>query len=226
MSRILIAPSILAADFARLGSQIELMEAAGAEVIHVDVMDGHFVPNLTLGPPVVSSLRQATRLPLDVHLMIEDPDAFIPAFAEAGASWISVHMEVCRHLARTLDLIQSFGLKRGVVLNPATPLSVLDEVLKQVDYVLLMTVNPGFGGQKFIPYSLERISRLRKIIQHQNLSVQIEVDGGVVLGNVAGLARAGADILVVGSAIFGSPDPAQVFCQMQLLASEASGEIE
>src|SRR5215471_6268143 len=162
-----IAPSILAADFSNLGDAIRLTESGGAEVIHVDVMDGHFVPNISIGPPVVASIRKVTSLPLDVHLMIEDPDAYIQAFAEAGANWISVHVEACRHLDRTIHLVRSHGLKAGVVLNPATPLSSLDEILRVVDYVLVMSVNPGFGGQEFIPATLEKIARLRKVIQEK-----------------------------------------------------------
>jgi ribulose-phosphate 3-epimerase len=213
-----IAPSILAADFARLAEAIEMVEVGGADVIHVDVMDGHFVPNITMGPPVVASLRKATTLPLDVHLMIEKPDDFIPAFVEAGASWISVHVETCPHLDRTIELIRSAEVRAGVVLNPATPLSSLDEVLRLVDYVLVMTVNPGFGGQAFIPYSLEKIQRLRRVIQHKRVSVRIEVDGGVGFDNVASLVRNGAQILVAGSQIFGAEDPTATVRQFKELA--------
>jgi ribulose-phosphate 3-epimerase len=213
-----IAPSILAADFARLEEAIQMVEAGGADVIHVDVMDGHFVPNITMGPPVVASLRKATTLPFDVHLMIEEPDDYIPAFVEAGASWISVHVEACPHLDRTIELIRSFEISAGVVLNPATPLSSLDEVLRLVDYVLVMTVNPGFGGQKFIPYSLEKIQRLRKVIQHKRVPVKIEVDGGVGFDNVASLVQNGAEILVAGSQIFGTEDPAAAVRQFKELA--------
>ena len=177
-------------------------------VIHVDVMDGHFVPNITMGPPVVASIRKVTTLPLDVHLMIEDPDAYIQPFVEAGADWISVHVEACRHLDRTVQLIRSCGAKPGVVLNPATSLSTLDETLRLVDFVLVMTVNPGFGGQRFLPYTLEKVQRLRKVIQHKGLSAKIEVDGGVSLENIPDLVKSGANILVVGSQIFGDPDPA------------------
>ena len=205
-----IAPSILAADFARLADSIHSVEAAGADLIHLDVMDGHFVPNITIGPPVVASIRKVTSLPLDVHLMIEDPDAYIPAFAEVGADWISVHVEACKHLDRTLQLVRSHKLKAGVVLNPATPLTCLDEVLKLVDYVLIMSVNPGFGGQKFIPAVLEKIERLRKIILHRALPVKIEVDGGLGLDNLPDLIRSGAEILVIGSQIFGSENPGEV----------------
>jgi ribulose-phosphate 3-epimerase len=213
-----IAPSILAADFANLGNAIRLVESAGADVIHVDVMDGHFVPNITMGPPVVASIRKVTPLPLDVHLMIEDPDAYVQPFADAGADWISVHVEACRHLDRTLQLIRSCGAKPGVVLNPATSLGTLDETLRLVDYVLVMTVNPGFGGQRFLPYTLEKVQRLRKVIQHKGLSAKIEVDGGISLENVPNLVRSGADILVVGSQIFGAPDPAEAVRKLKALA--------
>ena len=217
-----IAPSILAADFANLGSAIRLVESAGAEVIHVDVMDGHFVPNITMGPPVVASIRKVTSLPLDVHLMIEDPDAYIQPFADAGADWISVHVETCPHLDRTLQLIRSYGARPGVVLNPATSLSTLDEALRLVEYVLIMTVNPGFGGQRFLPYTLEKVQRLRKVIQHKGLSARIEVDGGVSLENVPDLVRSGANILVVGSQIFGDPDPAAAVKQLKALAERCA----
>lgn len=221
-----IAPSILSADFARLGEEIQLVESAGADVIHVDVMDGHFVPNITMGPPVVASIRKATTLPLDVHLMVESPDDFIASFAQAGANWISVHVEVSPHLDRTIQLIKSFKLKAGIVLNPATPLAAVDEVLKLVDFVLIMSVNPGFGGQTFIPYAVEKIQRLRKIIQHKALSVKIEVDGGVGLDNLRDLVRNGADILVCGSQIFRAPDPAAMVRKMQELASHYAAETD
>ena len=217
-----IAPSILAADFADLGGAIRLVESAGAQVIHVDVMDGHFVPNITMGPPVVASIRKVTSLPLDVHLMIEDPDAYIQPFADAGADWISVHVETCPHLDRTLQLIRSCGAKSGVVLNPATSLSTLDEALRLVEYVLIMTVNPGFGGQRFLPYTLEKVQRLRKVIQHKGLSARIEVDGGVSLENVPDLVKSGANILVVGSQIFGDPDPAAAVKKLKALAERSA----
>ena len=217
-----IAPSILAADFANLGDAIRLAESAGAEVIHVDVMDGHFVPNITMGPPVVASIRKVTTLPLDVHLMIEDPDAYVQPFVDAGADWISVHVETCPHLDRTLHLIRSLGAKPGVVLNPATSLSTVDEALRLVDYVLVMTVNPGFGGQRFLPYTLEKVQRLRKVIQHKGLSAKIEVDGGVSLENVSDLVKSGAGILVVGSQIFGDPDPAAVVRKLKALAERCA----
>jgi ribulose-phosphate 3-epimerase len=217
-----IAPSILAADFANLGGAIRLVESAGAEVIHVDVMDGHFVPNITMGPPVVASIRKVTSLPLDVHLMIEDPDAYIQPFVDAGADWISVHVETCPHLDRTLQLIRSCGAKPGVVLNPATSLSTLDEALRLVEYVLVMTVNPGFGGQRFLPYTLEKVQRLRKVIQHKGLSATIEVDGGVSLENIPDLVKSGASILVVGSQIFGDPDPAAAVKKLKALAERSA----
>ncbi|MBI1864205.1 MAG: ribulose-phosphate 3-epimerase [Nitrospirae bacterium] len=201
-----IAPSILSADFSRLGDEIRAVEAAGADLIHVDVMDGHFVPNITIGPPVVAALRKTTRLPLDVHLMIEDADRFVPDFCEAGADWVSVHVEACPHLHRTLQLIKNCGRRAGVVLNPGTPLASLEEVLHEAEFVLLMSVNPGFGGQAFIPGALKKIATLRDWIRESGLDVEIEVDGGVKTGNAADLVRAGAEILVAGSAIFGSPD--------------------
>ena len=209
-----IAPSILAADFAALGEQVRTVEDAGAHLLHLDVMDGHFVPNITFGPPVVASIRKITRLPLDVHLMIENPDAYIEAFADAGANWISVHAEACAHLDRTLNRIRSLGLSTGVVLNPATSLSVLDNVLSLVDFVLIMSVNPGFGAQEFIPYSLRKVEDLRKMIDRRGLSVKIEADGGGSLDNLCPLVRSGAEVLVAGSQIFGSPDPGAVVRQM------------
>jgi ribulose-phosphate 3-epimerase len=202
-----LAPSILSADFAHLADQVERASAGGASVIHVDVMDGHFVPNMTLGPPVVKSLRKATRLPLDCHLMIENPDDYIALFAEAGANWISVHQEACRHLNRTLHLIKNHDCLAGVVINPATPVDTLSEVLGIVDYVLVMSVNPGFGGQQFIPGSLAKMKKLTDIRAARGYSYRIEVDGGVAMETVAEVVRAGAEILVAGSAVFGSGDP-------------------
>jgi ribulose-phosphate 3-epimerase len=202
-----LAPSILSADFARLGEQVRAACEGGASVIHVDIMDGHFVPNLTIGPPVVTSLRRVTDFPLDCHLMIENPDEFIPAFVEAGADWISVHQEAVRHLNRTLHLIKSHDCLAGVVINPATPVSVLEEVLDIVDYVLVMSVNPGFGGQKFIPGVLHKIRQLSEIRSQRRLIYRIEVDGGVALDTVGDVVRAGAEILVAGNAVFGAGDP-------------------
>ncbi len=201
-----IAPSILSADFAQLGDEVKAVEAAGADWIHADIMDGHFVPNITFGPLVVKAVRRFTALPIDVHLMIESPDNYIAAFAEAGASYISVQIEACVHLNRSVQLIRECGAKPGVVLNPSTPPESLDWILEDVDYVLIMSVNPGFGGQKFIPNSLAKIQRLRRTIQSRNLNTLIEVDGGINEDTIAGAAAAGADILVAGSAIFGSRD--------------------
>jgi len=202
-----LAPSILSADFAHLADQIRSVSDGGATLIHVDVMDGHFVPNITLGPPVVKSLRKATDLPLDCHLMIENPDQYIPEFAEAGADWISVHQEACRHLDRTLHLIRSHDVSPGVVINPATPVEMLSEVLQLVDYVLVMSVNPGFGGQKFIPGAVHKIRRLAELRAERNLNYRIEVDGGIDLTTVGNVVRAGAEILVAGNAVFGHGDP-------------------
>jgi ribulose-phosphate 3-epimerase len=203
-----LAPSILAADFAHLAEQMERATAGGASVIHVDVMDGHFVPNLTLGPPVVKSLRQTTRLPLDCHLMIENPDQFIAEFADAGADWISVHQEACRNLNRTLNLIKQHQCRAGVVINPATPVETLCEVLDIVDYVLVMTVNPGFGGQKIIPGTLHKMRKLAEIRAERGYQYRIEVDGGVGMDTVADVVRAGAEIVVAGNAVFGKGDVA------------------
>lgn len=205
-----IAPSILAADFGRLGECIRDVEEAGADLIHLDVMDGHFVPNITVGVPVVESIRKWTNLPLDVHLMIEHPLRFIPDFVRAGADRISVHVEVEPHLHRTLGLIADHGVCAGVAVNPATPLSLLDCVLGDVQFILLMSVNPGFGGQKFIPSSLTKIQRLKAKIVEERFNTQIEVDGGIGPENFYQVAQAGADILVAGSSIFGSPDPGAV----------------
>lgn len=202
-----LAPSILSADFARLAEQVQSAADGGGTVIHVDVMDGHFVPNITIGPPVVKSLRKATKLPLDCHLMIENPDQYIAEFAAAGADWISVHQEVCRHLNRTLHLIKSHDLLAGVVINPATPVETLTEVLDIVDYVLVMSVNPGFGGQKYLPAAAHKIHRLAEMRSQRRLSYRIEVDGGIALDTVGEVVRAGAEILVAGSAVFGQGDP-------------------
>ena len=198
-----IAASILSADFARLGEQVREAEAGGADWIHVDVMDGHFVPNMTIGPPIVAALRPITALPLDVHLMIEQPDRLIPDFARAGADCITVHVETCRHLHRTIQSIKELGLKAGVTLNPGTPLAALGEILPDVDLVLIMSVNPGFGGQSYIPASTDKIARLRRMLDEHGLTqVELEVDGGIKSYNVAQVVAAGASVLVVGSAIF------------------------
>ncbi len=217
-----LAPSILSADFARLGEQVRAASEGGASVIHVDIMDGHFVPNLTIGPPVVKSLRKVTKLPLDCHLMIENPDEFIPAFAEAGADWISVHQEACRHLNRTLHLIKSHNCLAGVVINPATPVNTLAEVLDLVDYVLVMSVNPGFGGQKFIPGTLHKMRQLSEIRSQRGLAFRIEVDGGVSLDTVGDVVRAGGEILVAGNAVFGSGDPRRNAETLLKAATEAT----
>ena len=201
-----LAPSILSADFAHLADQVEQATAGGASVIHVDIMDGHFVPNLTIGPPVVKSLRKATPLPLDCHLMIENPDGYIADFAEAGADWISVHQEACRHLNRTLHLIKSHDCRAGVVINPATLVETLSEVLDIADYVLVMSVNPGFGGQKFIPSTLHKMRKLAEIRVKRGYQFRIEVDGGVGMDTVGQVVRAGAEILVAGNAVFGKGD--------------------
>jgi ribulose-phosphate 3-epimerase len=215
-----IAPSILSADFTRLGEQIAAVERAGASVIHVDVMDGHFVPNLTVGPFIVEWVRKATRLPIDAHLMIENPDQFIGAFARAGANWISVHPEATYHLHRTIHLIRESGCQVGVVLNPATPLHAIEDVIGEVDYVLLMSVNPGFGGQKFIPSSFDKLRRLRDAIRSHGSRARIEIDGGIVVENAAAVAAAGAEILVAGSAVFGAPDPGEAVQQLLRAAAD------
>ncbi len=197
-----IAPSILSADFVHLARDIEKVERAGADVIHLDIMDGHFVPNLTIGPPVVASIRKITRLPLDVHLMIANPERYIDDFRRAGADWISVHLEADVHLDRTLNYLRSEKVCAGIAVNPGTSLSLLEEVLPLADYVLLMTVNPGFGGQKFIPSSLDKIRKLRKIIASNKYGARIEVDGGIGSENLKEVIAAGADIIVAGSAVF------------------------
>jgi ribulose-phosphate 3-epimerase len=202
-----IAPSILSADFARLGEHVSLVEAGGADILHVDVMDGHFVPNITLGPPVVKSIRKVTKLPLDCHLMIETPERYVEAFADAGANMISVHPEASIHLNRTVAAIRHTGASPGVVLNPSTPIDVLDEIIYDVDYVLIMSVNPGFGGQKFIGRSIDKVRRLRELIRSRGLDVRIEIDGGIGLENAGDVVSAGAEMLVAGSSIFGDPDP-------------------
>ena len=202
----LIAPSILSADFGRLAEAVQAVEAAGADWIHVDVMDGHFVPNLTIGPPVVEAIRKSTALPLDVHLMMTNPDAFIPEFAEVGATILTVHVEACPHLHRTLQLIKEHGVKAGVSLNPGTSASSLDQIVVEADLVLVMSVSPGFGGQKFIPFSLEKIRRVKTLIRESGSSAYLEVDGGVKEDNAGSILKAGADVLVSGSAIFGSSD--------------------
>jgi len=217
-----IAPSILSADFSKLGQEIVEVERGGADWIHVDVMDGHFVPNLTLGPLIVEAIRPHTKLPLDVHLMIENPDQYIPAFAKAGADWISVHVEACRHLHRTLHLIKELGVKAGVVLNPATPLEMVEHVLGDLDMVLLMTVNPGFGGQSFIPAVVPKIKALRAKLLERGLGhVHIEVDGGIQEKTASLVVEAGADVLVAGSAVFGKEDRAEAIRRIKSAARQA-----
>ena len=221
-----IAPSILSADFARLRDEIQRIEHA-ADWLHVDVMDGHFVPNLTIGPPVVRAMKKYTALPLDVHLMMTNPDEFISLFADSGANYLTVHAEVCHHLHRTLAEIKKRGMKAGVSLNPATSLSHVEEIAGDVDMILLMTVNPGFGGQKFIPSSLSKIRRLRQQLDAQQLSqVEIEVDGGLSAANIREVAEAGATVFVAGSAVFESPDPAETIRQMKIAAAKYTHHIE
>ncbi len=219
-----ILPSILAADFARLGEAIGLVERAGATMVHLDVMDGHFVPNMTMGPPVVESLRKITRVIFDVHLMIDDPDRYAPIFIQAGANQVSVHREAARHLDGTLRTIQQMGAKAGVVINPATTVAMLDEVLEIVDYVLVMSVNPGFGGQEFIPHSLEKVRQLAARRKERGLQFRIEIDGGVTVKNVATVVDAGVDWVVAGSSIFHSVNPAAAFEEMQAAARAVRAE--
>ena len=204
-----IAPSILAANFSKLGEEVLEVEKAGADLIHIDVMDGHFVPNITMGPIVVEALRPLTQLPLDVHLMIENADQYIEAFAKAGADYITVHVEACPHLHRTIQLIRSFGVKPGVVLNPHTPVEAIQHVLEDIDMVLFMTVNPGFGGQKFIHSVVPKVKQLAAIIKEQNLSIEIEIDGGINEETIKPCVEAGATVLVAGSAIYNAPDKAK-----------------
>ena len=217
----LIAPSILSADFSRLGEEIKAVEQAGADWIHADVMDGHFVPNITFGPMVVGAVRRITRLPIDVHLMIEQPDSYIAEFIACGANWVSVQVETCPHLHRTLQLIKEGGAKAGAVLNPSTPLSAIEWVLDDLDYVLIMSVNPGFGGQAFIDSSLAKIRRLRRQIDDRGLPTLIEVDGGVNAGTLADVAAAGTDVFVAGSAIFGSEDYRQEIDRFKKIIGDA-----
>ena len=224
MHRVELLPSILSADFAHLADEVAAAERGGGTVIHVDVMDGHFVPNITLGPPVVKSLRKATTLPLDCHLMIENADEFIPAFADAGADWVSVHYEACRHLHRSLELIAHHGMKPGVVLNPATRVNFIVDILPMVHHVLVMSVNPGFGGQNFIPFSLDKIRRLAELRQELGLAFRIEVDGGVAHDTITPIVQAGADLLVAGNAVFGAGNPEHDARALLQAARKAAGE--
>jgi ribulose-phosphate 3-epimerase len=210
-----IAPSILSADFSRLGAEVKAVEKAGADVIHVDVMDGHFVPNITIGPLVVQGLRKLTSLPLDVHLMIEEPERYIEAFAQAGSDWITIHAEVCSRLRQVVKEIRRLNVRPGIVLKPATPLKTLYPVLDDIDLVLIMSVNPGFGGQAFIPSALKKIGRLRKIIDQNQYRVEIEVDGGIKVENIREVSRAGADIFVVGTGIFKTEDYEETISELR-----------
>lgn len=219
-----LLPSILSADFSRLADEIAAAERGGGTAIHVDVMDGHFVPNITIGPPVVKSLRRATNLPLDCHLMIENADEYIPAFADAGADWVSVHYEACPHLHRSLELIASHGMKPGVVLNPATLVQLVREILPMVHHVLIMSVNPGFGGQSFIPFSLDKIRELARLRKELGLAFKIEVDGGVAHDTVAQVVQAGAELLVAGNAVFGEGRAEEDARALLLAARKAAGE--
>jgi ribulose-phosphate 3-epimerase len=219
-----LAPSILSADFARLADQIQAAERGGGTVIHVDVMDGHFVPNITIGPPVVASLRKATKLPLDCHLMIENPDEFIPALADAGANWASVHYEACRHLHRSLELIIQHGMQPGVVVNPATPVDLLVHILPMVHHVLVMSVNPGFGGQKFLPFTLDKVRRLCEMRQTMGLHYRVELDGGIAEDTIAQVVESGAELLVAGSAVFGDGHPEENARKLLQAARNAAGE--
>ncbi|WP_058188260.1 ribulose-phosphate 3-epimerase [Terracidiphilus gabretensis] len=219
-----LLPSILSADFARLADEIAAAERGGGTVIHVDVMDGHFVPNITIGPPVVASIRKHTKLPLDCHLMIENPDEFIPAFADAGADWVSVHFEACRHLHRTIQLIEDHGMKPAVVLNPATRVDLIRDILPMLHHVLIMSVNPGFGGQKFIEFSLDKIRHLAELRKELGLAFKIEVDGGVAHDTVERVVQAGAELLVAGNAVFGAGRAEEDARALLAVARKAAGE--
>jgi len=217
-----IAPSMLSADFSRLGEEIRTVEAAGADLIHLDVMDGHFVPNLTIGPAVVASLRKVTKIPFDVHLMIENPERYIDAFAAGGSDIITVHVEASTHLHRVITSIKEKGKKAGVSLNPATPLSAVEQILPEVDLLLVMTVNPGFGGQKFIEGMIDKIRRARNLVKVSNPAVMLEVDGGITLANIRAVREAGADIVVAGASVFGSEDYGKTISEMKALTKGQS----
>jgi ribulose-phosphate 3-epimerase len=217
-----LAPSILSADFARLAEEVAPVIAAGASLLHVDVMDGHFVPNITIGPPVVAALRKHVQVPLDCHLMIENPDDYIPAFVQAGANWISVHQEACVHLDRTIQHIHTHGALAGVAINPATPVETLTDILSEVDFVLVMSVNPGFGGQKFIPRTLRKIRHLAELRVQRSLGFRIEVDGGIALDTMTEVVQAGAEILVAGNAVFGRGDSGRNVQQLLQAARSAT----
>jgi ribulose-phosphate 3-epimerase len=219
MDRVLIAPSILSADFTVLGAQIDAVQKGGADLIHVDVMDGHFVPNITIGPLVAKAVKRVARVPMDVHLMISDPDRYAEAFAEAGAAMISVHVEVLPHLHRSIAFLKGLGVKAGVVLNPSTPVLALEDVAGDVDYVLVMSVNPGFGGQKFIPRSEHKVRAVRALLDQAGNRARIEIDGGIDLTNIARVAHAGVEIVVAGSAIFGTTDPAAATAALKRAAN-------
>ena len=221
LAMIEIIPSILSADMARLAEEIESVKAGGAMIVHLDVMDGHFVPNITIGPPVVKAIRHATDLLLDVHLMIEEPDRYISEFIQAGANMVSVHQEAVIHLDRTLNFIRASGAEAGVAINPATPVETLSAALEIADFVLVMTVNPGFGGQPFVPYTLKKIMQLNHLRRERNLAFRIEVDGGITANNLGDVVRAGADLIVAGSSIYHSDNPRQTVEQMRRLANEA-----
>lgn len=210
-----IAPSILSADFSKLGEEVKAVDQGGADYIHIDVMDGHFVPNITIGPLIVEAIRPVTQLPLDVHLMIENPDQYIEAFAKAGADYITVHVEACRHLHRTIQSIKSFGIKAGVVLNPATPVETIQHIIGDIDMVLLMSVNPGFGGQKFIPEVLPKIRKVKELAEQKGAEIEIEIDGGVNPETAKDCIEAGATVLVAGSAVYNQPDYAQAISMLR-----------
>ncbi|MCC6272700.1 MAG: ribulose-phosphate 3-epimerase [Deltaproteobacteria bacterium] len=211
----LIAPSILSADFSRLGDEVRAVEAAGADIIHFDVMDGHFVPNITVGPLVLEAVRKITKLPIDAHLMIDHPDQYVAEFVKAGANYVSVHVEASRHLHRSIQLIRSFGVKAGIALNPHTPVASMGYILDEVDFILIMTVNPGFGGQKFIPAAFKKVAELDQLRREHKLPFQIEIDGGIKAENIAEVSAAGVDIFVAGSAIFQSNNYAETIAEMR-----------